>query len=127
MKKTYLFIITFLLLGTISHAQVKTASSSSKVRNVTVNLDSGKTIINFKKTLTTGQANTILQLLRNEVSDFPNQSLPIKYESSTSHSDLKIRLKKNKVKFKYRSDSNKKQDKAAASSIQRLKEKIARI
>ena len=127
MKKTYLFIITFLLLGTVSHAQVKSVSSSSKVRTVTVNLDSGKTIINYKKTLSSAQANQIVQILRNEISDFPKQSLPVKYESSNSHSDLKIRLKKNKVKFKYRSNSKQKKEQAAAGNIQRLKEKFARI
>jgi len=116
MKNIYLLIITLFVLGNLSCSTVKETSSTST---------SDKTKINYSKTISSEQANNIVQLLRNELSDFPKQSLPIRYTNKTEHSTLDIRLKERKIKFNYRSDLNLKEGNREVVVMQQLKEKLA--
>lgn len=126
MKKANFLFIIILIVGTVSCSQVEKVQSN-QVRKTNANYSSDKTTINYTRTLSTKQADQIVRLLRKELKDFPQQALPVKYENTTSHSDLNIHLKKNKLKFNYRSKLNLGKENQEVVNIQRIKEKIARI
>ena len=116
MKNTYFLITVLFALGQISCFTSK---------NLTMNSDSHKTIINYSKTLSSEQANDIVKLLNKEFKDFPQQSLPIRYDNTTDHSALNIHLKENKVKLKYRSKLDEENEEVAM--VNRIRESIIQL
>ena len=121
MKKIDRSLFILLLLSIISCSTVKESSSSRVVKEPSSSSD--KTVINYNRTISAGQAKQIAQLLKNKLSGFPDDSLPIKFENNTAHSNLNIHLKKKKVKLKFRSNLNNQE----VRTIQQIKETIARI
>ncbi len=119
MKKLNLSLFVLLLLGITSCSTTKESVATTTTND--------KTVINYSRTLSAKQANQIIQILNEELIDFPDSSLPISFVNNTEHSRLSLYLKKRKIKFSFHSNLSLNEENEEVMTMQRIKEKIVSL